>query len=78
MNYSRCNGMVYTVKAGDTLYSIGQEYGVPVWVLLRANENIDIYNLMIGTKLCVPMRCHCMNENWPEGLMPRDMRDDFD
>ena len=45
---------VYTVRAGDTLYSIAQRYQVEVDLLMRANRVRNPYNLRIGTKLCIP------------------------
>lgn len=45
---------VYTVKAGDTLYSVGQEFGVSVCDLMMANRIRNPYNLRIGMKLCIP------------------------
>ena len=45
---------VYTVQAGDTLYSIAQRYKVDVGLLMRANQVRNPYNLRIGTKLCIP------------------------
>lgn len=45
---------VYTVQAGDTLYSISQRYGVDVNLLMRANKIRNPYNLRIGVRLCIP------------------------
>ena len=45
---------VYTVKAGDTLYTIAQNYGISVALLMRANKICNPYNLRIGTKICIP------------------------
>lgn len=45
---------VYTVQAGDTLYSVAQRYRVDVGLLMRANRVRNPYNLRIGTKLCIP------------------------
>lgn len=45
---------VYTVRAGDTLYAVSQQYGVDVNLLMRANRIRNPYNLRIGTKLCIP------------------------
>ena len=45
---------VYTVKAGDTLYSIASQYDIPVALLMRVNKIRNPYNLRIGTKLCIP------------------------
>ena len=45
---------IYTVQAGDTLYSISQRYNVDVGLLMRVNRVRNPYNLRIGTKLCIP------------------------
>lgn len=54
MNYQSCNGIVYTIKPGDTLYKISQRYGIPTAKILRANPYINIYNLQIGENICIP------------------------
>ncbi|MBE6036813.1 MAG: LysM peptidoglycan-binding domain-containing protein [Clostridiales bacterium] len=45
---------LYTVKAGDTLYSISQQYGVPVAILMQANRILNPYNLTVGQRICIP------------------------
>ena len=54
MNYQACNGIVYVIKPGDTLYKLSQRYGIPTTKILRANPYINIYNLQIGDKICIP------------------------
>lgn len=49
-----CGGTVHTIAKGDTLYMIAKRYQVPLAVIMRANPNIDPYNLKIGQKLCIP------------------------
>lgn len=44
----------HTVCAGDTLYLIAKRYNVKLDDLMRANPNMDPYNLLIGTSLCIP------------------------
>lgn len=47
-------GVTYTVKAGDTLYSIARKYNVTVAALAKAN-NITNYNLIrVGQVLVIP------------------------
>lgn len=47
-------GKTYTVKSGDTLYSIARTYGVTVTALAKAN-NITNYNLIrVGQVLVIP------------------------
>ncbi|WP_211654735.1 LysM peptidoglycan-binding domain-containing protein [Planococcus alpniumensis] len=48
------SGATYTVKAGDTLYSIAKKYNVTVAALAKAN-NITNYNLIrVGQVLVIP------------------------
>lgn len=46
--------MTHTVVAGDTLYLIAKKHGIRLDALMNANPDMDPYNLMIGTKLCIP------------------------
>ena len=48
-----CTGL-YTVQAGDTLYSISQRYNVPVAILMQANRILNPYNLTAGQRICIP------------------------
>lgn len=45
---------IYTVKAGDTLYSIAVQFRVPIPMLMFSNRNINPYNLRIGQQICIP------------------------
>ena len=54
MNYDYCNGKIHTIQTGDTLYKISGMYRVPLVLILRANPYVDIYNLQVGEKLCIP------------------------
>lgn len=53
-----CNGIMHTVRSGDTLYSISMEHQVPLELLLRANPYVDVYNLQVGETICVPVRAN--------------------
>lgn len=61
-----CNGMMYAVKNGDTLYSISMKYNIPLALLLRANPYVDVYNLQAGETICLPVKeeqeCGCRGE----------------
>ena len=54
MKYSDCNGEIYVVQPGDTLYSISRRYNMPLAFILRANQDIDIYRLYVGMEICIP------------------------
>ncbi len=57
--FDTCNGIIYTIKKGDTLYSISGRFKVPLARILRANPYIDIYNLQIGEQICIPKCPNC-------------------
>ncbi|HSH35856.1 LysM domain-containing protein [Schnuerera sp.] len=48
------NGFYYTIRSGDTIYSLSQRFGVSVEAIMRANPGIDPYNLQIGQVICIP------------------------
>ena len=43
----------YTVKAGDTLYTISQLFGIPVAILMQANHFEPLLS-KIGQTICIP------------------------
>lgn len=47
-------GTLYTVLAGDTIYSIAQQYNTTAQAILTANPGINPNNLQIGQVLCLP------------------------
>lgn len=53
--YPYINGQtLYTVKSGDTLYSIAKNFNTSVNRILFANESLDVNNLPVGLVLRVP------------------------
>lgn len=52
---ANCQGQLYTVKAGDTLYMIGQRYGLTIQQILRVNPQIQNPNIIyVGQVICIP------------------------
>ena len=49
-----CPGQLYTIQAGDTLFSIAQKFNVTVDAIIAANPGIDPNNLRIGQVICIP------------------------
>lgn len=47
-------GFLYTIKAGDTYFSIAQRFGTVVPALVAANPGVDPNRLAIGQQICVP------------------------
>lgn len=51
----RCpGGFLYTIRAGDTYFSIAQRFGTVVPALVAANPGVDPNRLAIGQQICVP------------------------
>ena len=73
----KCDGIVHTIRRGDTLYSISRQHNVSINDIMNANRNINIYNLRIGEQICVPSR---RSNEWPrpnERPMPRENQTEF-
>ena len=47
-------GFLYTIRAGDTFFSIARRFGISVNALIAANPNVDPDRLQIGQQICVP------------------------
>jgi LysM repeat protein len=47
-------GTLYTIRAGDTLFSIARRFNTTVEAILRANPGLDPNQLMIGQQICIP------------------------
>lgn len=48
------NASKYTIKEGDTLYSIAKMKNIPLNILIKTNPNIEPNNLILGETLCIP------------------------
>jgi murein DD-endopeptidase MepM/ murein hydrolase activator NlpD len=51
---SRGQGVYHKVQKGETLYRLGQQYGVPAEKIRRANRVRNVKTLQIGTRLWIP------------------------
>ncbi|NLY70185.1 MAG: LysM peptidoglycan-binding domain-containing protein [Clostridiales bacterium] len=49
-----CDGILYTILRGDSLYLLAREYNVTIDDILNANPGLDPFNLQIGTQICIP------------------------
>jgi LysM repeat protein len=45
----------YVVQKGDTLYSISRHFNIGLAAIMAANPLINVYNLMIGEVMCIPI-----------------------
>ena len=48
------NTFPYTIKKGDTVYSLAQKYNTTVQELRQLNPGINPEALLIGQKICIP------------------------
>ena len=65
----KCNGIVHTIKKGDSLYLLSRYYNVPIGEIMNANRNLNVYNLQIGEEICIPIRrSDMMNDNVNSGM----------
>lgn len=55
-NCRQCDGKVHVIGVGDTLYRLSRYYNVSVGDIMKANKGINPYNLMVGEKICIPMK----------------------
>lgn len=55
--YRQCpaGSVPYTIRSGDTLYRIAQDYGSTVQQIIDANPGINPNLLRIGQQICVPV-----------------------
>ena len=70
-----CSGAIHIIAKGETLYLIAKMHKIPLGLLMRANPDIDPYNLRIGQKICIPAfppeRPGCPNRPWKPGRPDR-------
>lgn len=66
----------YTIKPGDTLYSIARRYYTTINKILTANPGIIISNLKVGQKIIVPYGIDIVdtNINYTYGIMENDIQ----
>lgn len=53
----RCpvSALPYLIQEGDTLYKIALSYNTTVESILSVNNNLNIYNLVPGRTICIPL-----------------------
>lgn len=45
----------YVIQKGDTLYSISRQFNVRLDAIMAANPLVNVYNLMVGETICIPV-----------------------
>ncbi|MGI6364254.1 MAG: LysM peptidoglycan-binding domain-containing protein [Bacillota bacterium] len=48
------NGFLYTIRAGDTFFTLAQRFGTTVQAIQQANPGVNPNNLQIGQQICIP------------------------
>lgn len=62
------NGFFYSVRPGDTFYTIAQRYGISVESMIKANPNVNPNGLQIGQVICVPVNVAPPETGCPNGF----------
>lgn len=55
MSHCPPNSMPYTVRQGDTFFSIARTFGISVDAIIAANPGVDPNRLFVGQVICVPI-----------------------
>jgi LysM repeat protein len=58
----------YYIKAGDTIYLIAQRFGISTAAIMNINPGLNVYNLQIGQRICIP----CPLNTIPYTIQPGD------
>lgn len=58
------NSFEYTIKAGDTLYNLANQYNTSVEEILAINPSLNPYNLQIGQMICIPYTMEPGCDGW--------------
>ncbi|TCL72328.1 LysM repeat protein [Hydrogenispora ethanolica] len=49
-----CSGTRYTIRSGDTFYTLAARYGVTVQAITAANPGVNPSRLTVGQTICIP------------------------
>ena len=64
----------YEIKKGDTVYKLANEFGSTVQQIMTSNKNINIYNLIIGEQIIIPVGDIIdTNINYSSNILERDI-----
>ena len=55
-DHNQCDGVLHEIKKNDTLFLLSRFYKVSIEDIIEKNPRVDVYNLKIGDKLCIPMK----------------------
>lgn len=67
----RCNGTLYKVRQGETLFSIAKNFGISLQAIINANPQIkDPNSITVGQYICIPREDIFMFSTGPLALDP--------
>ena len=52
----RCNGTIYVVEEGDTMYKIAKKFRINLDTIMQNNPYLNVFNLKIGDEVCLPLK----------------------
>ena len=55
-DHNQCDGVLHEIKKNDTLFLLSRFYKVSIEDIMEKHPRVDVYNLKIGDKLCIPMK----------------------
>lgn len=55
-------GIHYTIRTGDSLYSVSRRYNISIAAISRENPLIDIFNLKTGDEIILPVNFQTKNK----------------
>jgi len=59
----QCQGRIYTVQPGDTIYNIARMNNISVQILIDANPQItNPSNIRVGQQICIPIKQDCLGQ----------------
>ena len=55
-NSIECNGTIYVVQQGDTMYKIAKKFRIDLNLLMQNNPYLNVFNLKPGDEMCLPLK----------------------
>lgn len=51
-----CNGTIYVIQQGDTMYKIAKKFRINLETLMQNNPYLNVFNLKPGDEMCLPLK----------------------
>lgn len=66
-----CSGVMHVIRRGDSLYKLSRIYGVTLESIMDANPNVNVYNMQVGSTICIPIPVEIPNTNSQSSSRPQ-------